>query len=334
MNHRAFGWLLAAAGAVLTCRTALAGPGCAPDFDNSGDVGVTDMLTLVATWGTCPLAPGGACFADLNGDGTVDIIDLAILLDCWGLCPCPPQVNAEIFDATEVVDVTDAGAEMAGLLVTHLYATGVAVTVGDALLLVQADLVPNAITSFYQDPLGGDIPPSNFICTVFPTSCYDTFVTMREVVDDTSPLVLAGFFMSTTSVNGSWLATPDQPDREAVDISGITGNPGQAGVLIAQITLVGPAAAGRSSVGYGGSVRFFASGAGGQEGAQSKMTFLDCIWDCEPEPDGAVGINDFLDLLSQWDMPEGASCDFDGGGVGINDFLELLATWGPCPGGP
>ena len=55
-----------------------------------------------------------------------------------------------------------------------------------------------------------------------------------------------------------------------------------------------------------------------------------CLWDCEPVPNGDVGINDFLALLAQW-FTLGSSCDFDGGGVGINDFLGLLANWGPCP---
>jgi hypothetical protein len=55
-----------------------------------------------------------------------------------------------------------------------------------------------------------------------------------------------------------------------------------------------------------------------------------CPWDCEPTPEGTVGINDFLEVLAQWSMV-GTSCDFDGGGVGINDFLDLLAAWGPCP---
>jgi len=55
------------------------------------------------------------------------------------------------------------------------------------LLVAQADLIPTAGTTFYQDPLGTDIPPSSFFCNTFPTSCYDTFVTMREVVDDASP---------------------------------------------------------------------------------------------------------------------------------------------------
>ncbi len=55
-----------------------------------------------------------------------------------------------------------------------------------------------------------------------------------------------------------------------------------------------------------------------------------CPWDCEDVPEGTVGINDFLELLSQWSQV-GTSCDFTGGGVGINAFLELLANWGPCP---
>ncbi len=55
-----------------------------------------------------------------------------------------------------------------------------------------------------------------------------------------------------------------------------------------------------------------------------------CPWDCEPLPDGSIGINDFLTLLGQWALL-GASCDFDGGGVGITDFLKLLGNWGLCP---
>ena len=55
-----------------------------------------------------------------------------------------------------------------------------------------------------------------------------------------------------------------------------------------------------------------------------------CPWDCEPAPNGDVGINDFLELLAQW-AQVGTSCDFGGGGVGITDFLALLANWGPCP---
>ncbi len=55
-----------------------------------------------------------------------------------------------------------------------------------------------------------------------------------------------------------------------------------------------------------------------------------CPWDLDG--DGAVGINDFLDLLAEWGSDPGGPPDFDGdGSVGINDFLELLANWGACP---
>ncbi len=45
---------------------------------------------------------------------------------------------------------------------------------------------------------------------------------------------------------------------------------------------------------------------------------------------GAVDVDDFLELLASWGEV-GVLADFDGGGVGIADFLELLKNWGPCP---
>jgi len=72
------------------------------------------------------------------------------------------------------------------------------------------------------------------------------------------------------------------------------------------------------------------TGSGKVLAASFGVCAVSCPWDCEAIPDGAVGINDFLDLLAQWALV-GTSCDFDGGGVGINDFLELLANWGACP---
>ncbi len=56
-----------------------------------------------------------------------------------------------------------------------------------------------------------------------------------------------------------------------------------------------------------------------------------CPWDCEPIPDGAIGINDFLELLAQWAMLD-SSCDLCQGapGVGVEDFLDLLSHWGDC----
>jgi hypothetical protein len=53
-----------------------------------------------------------------------------------------------------------------------------------------------------------------------------------------------------------------------------------------------------------------------------------CPWDCG-DGDGAVGVVDFLALLTQWGGPGG--CDFDGDDhVGVGDFLALIVNWGPC----
>ncbi|MHC5023927.1 MAG: hypothetical protein ACYTGG_08440 [Planctomycetota bacterium] len=50
------------------------------DLDGSGDVTITDLLALLATWG-----PAAVCeMADANIDGVVDIIDLLELLAHWG----------------------------------------------------------------------------------------------------------------------------------------------------------------------------------------------------------------------------------------------------------
>ena len=54
---------------------------CPADVDGTGDVSVTDLLVLLAAWGTCQGCPG-----DLNLDGGVDVQDLLILLASWGLC--------------------------------------------------------------------------------------------------------------------------------------------------------------------------------------------------------------------------------------------------------
>ncbi len=55
---------------------------CPSDVDGNGQVGITDLLDLLAAWGPNPGSP-----ADLNGDGTVGINDLLTLLADWGPCP-------------------------------------------------------------------------------------------------------------------------------------------------------------------------------------------------------------------------------------------------------
>jgi hypothetical protein len=48
------------------------------DIDGDCDVGVSDLLYLLADWGK-PNSP-----ADINGDGIVNVFDLLILLGDWG----------------------------------------------------------------------------------------------------------------------------------------------------------------------------------------------------------------------------------------------------------
>ena len=55
---------------------------CPADLDGDGDVGVPDLLALLAAWGPNPGHP-----ADLDGNDTVGVPDLLELLAAWGPCP-------------------------------------------------------------------------------------------------------------------------------------------------------------------------------------------------------------------------------------------------------
>ncbi len=55
--------------------------GCLIDLDGDGEVGVTELLDLLAQWGTDPEGP-----PDFNGDGDVNVTDLLELLAAWGPC--------------------------------------------------------------------------------------------------------------------------------------------------------------------------------------------------------------------------------------------------------
>ena len=58
-------------------------PGKCPwDLDGSGSVGVSDLLTLLASWGPCK-----GCRADFDDNGSVGISDLLAILANWGPCP-------------------------------------------------------------------------------------------------------------------------------------------------------------------------------------------------------------------------------------------------------
>jgi hypothetical protein len=61
------------------------GTQCEGDVNNDGVVGVTDVLSAIGAWGSCPLI--GDCPADFNNDGFVDVGDLLTIIGAWGVCP-------------------------------------------------------------------------------------------------------------------------------------------------------------------------------------------------------------------------------------------------------
>ncbi|HIN84517.1 MAG TPA: hypothetical protein EYM90_06425 [Phycisphaerales bacterium] len=56
-------------------------PSCTGDVNGDNTVDVTDLLEVVASWGT------GSGPADINGDGIVDVGDILELVGAWGACP-------------------------------------------------------------------------------------------------------------------------------------------------------------------------------------------------------------------------------------------------------
>jgi hypothetical protein len=53
---------------------------CPADFNKDGRVNVSDLLSLLADWGTAD--------GDVDGDSDTDVGDLLALLAAWGFCPC------------------------------------------------------------------------------------------------------------------------------------------------------------------------------------------------------------------------------------------------------
>ena len=60
-------------------------PAVVGDLDCDEAVGISDLVTMLASWGACPAS--GGCPADLDGDGGVTIGDLLTLLGNWSGSP-------------------------------------------------------------------------------------------------------------------------------------------------------------------------------------------------------------------------------------------------------
>ena len=55
---------------------------CSGDLDGSNDVGVDDLLIVVAEWGPCP----EGCLGDVDNSGSVGTDDILTILSVWGPC--------------------------------------------------------------------------------------------------------------------------------------------------------------------------------------------------------------------------------------------------------
>ena len=66
------------------------GDGCpnCPDIDGDGQVGIFDLLQMLAAYGICP--KGDPCPADVNCDERVDFRDPLAIISNWGPSECAP----------------------------------------------------------------------------------------------------------------------------------------------------------------------------------------------------------------------------------------------------
>ncbi len=58
-------------------------PPCPADVNDDGVVNVSDLLSVINHWGTCP----GPCPSDVDGNGVVNVSDLLRVINDWGSCP-------------------------------------------------------------------------------------------------------------------------------------------------------------------------------------------------------------------------------------------------------
>ena len=81
LTIRLGGWATGDAGTgELTVDLEPSAPECPADIDGSGDVGFSDLLAVLSSWG----ATSGP--EDIDGDGSVGFSDLLVILSNWGAC--------------------------------------------------------------------------------------------------------------------------------------------------------------------------------------------------------------------------------------------------------
>ncbi|MCH7549958.1 MAG: hypothetical protein IH969_10565, partial [Candidatus Krumholzibacteriota bacterium] len=89
-----------------------------------------------------------------------------------------------------IVDATDPIAMDLGLVVTHVYATGVGVLPGDRLAAGGNTSITISGGTLFQFGANNNTPPTSDFCGILPEICLDTFVTNKHLVDFNDVLVM------------------------------------------------------------------------------------------------------------------------------------------------
>ena len=86
------------------------------DADGDGVVDMTDLLSVLVQWGSCPAS--GSCTADANDDGAVNTDDLMLIIDAWGQCESDPGSGTYNYGQALQASVLFYEAQRAGSLPT------------------------------------------------------------------------------------------------------------------------------------------------------------------------------------------------------------------------
>lgn len=123
-----------------TCEQIVCEDSCPADLDLNGAVDVSDLLRIIATWGST----GGP--EDIDFNSTVDIGDLLFVISTWGPCPVEPDHHVLLLDMFPLTAHTDVG---------------------------EQDCFGSGIVEIAIDDSGsGDIDISNIVLTTVPVDTY------------------------------------------------------------------------------------------------------------------------------------------------------------------
>jgi hypothetical protein len=208
---------------------------------------------------------------------------------------------------------------------------------------LRAEIISPTSTDFFDPNASNLLPPAMWNFSSRPTWAFDSWITIGaatwdEAVEGGGGIYTAGP-LPTTFIGGF-----DVPSEESLiavpptDTNGVT-NPltlpdAQGRVLYAQVAV--PL---ETFFDLDGTLIFRPNGSGAQIYIPFQFRSVSAGGDlpcpADANADGAVGIDDFLAVLSEWGMDcsvDTCSADGDGNGtIGIDDFLMVLSEWGMCP---